>query len=110
MTQVNLGPVDAEVHARNQDKDRDNPEISDFPPSPVWTVVTQEFSTERPAVADMLSKMTFDVSVMNGILAWQDANGASAEEAAVNFLLTNKDTWSAWLNDEAKDNLSKILN
>ena len=109
MVKVELGPVDAEVHARNQDKDRDNPEISDFPPSPVWTVVTSEFSTERPAIAAMLSQMTFDVGVMNGILAWQDANGASAEEAAVNYLLNNKDEWSAWLNEDATANLAKIL-
>jgi glycine betaine/proline transport system substrate-binding protein len=109
MTKVELGPVDPEVHARNQDKDRETPEISDFPPSPVWTVVTTEFSKEKPEVAAMLSQLTFGVDEMSGILAWQDANGASAEEAAVNFLLTNKETWASWLNDSAKEKLSKIL-
>lgn len=110
MTKVDLGPVDAEVHARNQEKDRETPEISDFPPSPVWTVVTKEFSEERPEVADMLSKMTFGVDEMSAVLAWQDEQGASAEEAAVNFLLNNKETWANWLNESAKENLSKILN
>ncbi|WP_424943741.1 ABC transporter substrate-binding protein [Aliiroseovarius crassostreae] len=110
MTKVELGPVDPEIHARNQEKDRDAPEISDFPPSPVWTVVTKEFEAEKPAISAMLSKLTFDVDAMSSILAWQDENGASAEEAAVNFLLNNKDVWADWLDDTAKGNLSKILN
>ncbi len=109
MTKVELGPVDPEIHARNQEKDRAAPEISDFPPSPVWTVVTKEFAAEKPEVSAMLSKLTFDVDVMSSILAWQDENGASAEEAAVNFLLNNKDVWAGWLNDEAKGKLANIL-
>lgn len=109
MTKVELGPVDAEIHARNQEKDRETPEISDFPPSPVWTVVTSEFKSEKPEVSAMLSKLTFGVDDMSAVLAWQDENGASAEEAAVNFLLNNKSTWSAWLNEDAKANLANIL-
>ena len=33
-----------------------------------------------------MSKVSFDVDVMNGVLAWRKAKGASAEEAAVRFL------------------------
>lgn len=110
MTKVELGPVDLEIHARNQEKDRDVPEISDFPPSPVWTVVSSEFESEQPEVAAFLSQMTFDVAVMSSILAWQDENGASAEETAVNFLLNNKETWAGWLNDTARDKLANVLN
>lgn len=110
MTKVELGPVDLEIHARNQEKDRETPEISDFPPSPVWTVVSSEFEAEQPEIAAFLSKMSFDVAEMSSILAWQDENGASAEEAAVHFVLNNKDTLSGWLNDSARENLTNILN
>lgn len=109
MTKIELGPVDLEIHARNQDKDRDVPEISDFPPSPVWTVVSTEFEAEQPEVAAFLSEMSFGVAEMSAILAWQDENGASAEETAVHFLQTNKDTWSTWLSDDARAKLANIL-
>ncbi len=109
MTKVELGPVDPEIHARNQEKDRETPEISDFPPSPVWTVVSAEFESSKPELAAFLSNMTFGVEEMSAILAWQDENSASAEEAAVNFLLNNKETWGAWLNDAARDKLANIL-
>jgi glycine betaine/proline transport system substrate-binding protein len=109
MTKVELGPVDLEIHARNQDKDRDVPEISDFPPSPVWTVVSTEFEAEQPEVTAFLTKMSFGVAEMSAILAWQDENGASAEETAVNFLQNNKETWSSWLSDDARAKLANIL-
>tara|TARA_R110002126_G_scaffold25224_3_gene86601 strand:- start:1345 stop:2310 length:966 start_codon:yes stop_codon:yes gene_type:complete len=109
MTKIELGPVDLEIHARNQDKDRDVPEISDFPPSPVWTVVSTEFEAEQPEVAAFLTEMSFGVAEMSAILAWQDENGASAEETAVHFLQTNKDTWSTWLSDDARAKLANIL-
>lgn len=109
MTKIELGPIDVETHARNQEKDRDVPEVSDFPPSPVWTVVSTEFESEQPEVSAFLTQMTFGVGEMSAILAWQDDNGASAEEAAVNFLQNNKELWSSWLNDAARDKLANIL-
>lgn len=110
MTKVELGPVDPEAHHRNQTKDRDAPEISDFPPSPVWTVVTNEFEAEHPELAALMSNVKFTADEMSTILAWQDENNASAEEAAVNFLINNKSVWADWLNDDAKSNLAQILN
>lgn len=109
MTKIELGPVDLEIHARNQDKDRETPEISDFPPSPVWTVVSSEFEAKQPEVSAFLSQMSFGVADMSAILAWQDENGASGEEAAVYFLQNNKETWGNWLNDSARAKLANIL-
>ena len=60
-------------------------------------------------MAEMLSKMSFTNAQMGEVLAWQEGNNASYEEAAVYFLTNYKDTWSAWLNDEAKGNLSALL-
>lgn len=109
MTKVELGPIDLEIHARNQDKDRDTPEISDFPPSPVLTVVSTEFEAKQPEVSAFLSQMSFGVAEMSAVLAWQEENGASAEEAAVNFLQNNTVTWGGWLNDAARAKLANIL-
>ena len=46
---------------------------------------------------------------MNEILAWQEAEGASYEEAAVYFLTNYKDVWGAWLNDDARTKLAALL-
>ena len=56
-----------------------------------------------------MSKVSFDVGVMNALLAWKKDEGASAEEAAVRFLTNEKDTWSKWVNDEARTKLSALL-
>jgi glycine betaine/proline transport system substrate-binding protein len=56
-----------------------------------------------------MSNITFKTDTMSSLLAWQDENNATAEEAAVYYLQNNKDEWSAWLNDDARGNLSELL-
>ncbi len=109
MTKVDLGPVKEDVHTRNQNQDAENPGVSDFPAAPVLTSVTTDFKGDNPAVAEFLSKMTFETATMSGILAWMDENNASAEEAAVYFLTNNTGTWRGWLNDSAEENLASVL-
>ena len=57
----------------------------------------------------MMSKLHFGTDEMSALLAWKDQNKANTEEAAVHFLQTNPDKWSAWLNDDARKRLSKLL-
>ncbi|WP_028671061.1 ABC transporter substrate-binding protein [Saccharospirillum impatiens] len=109
MTRVDLGDVNEEIHARNQNQNADNPGVSDFPAAPILTAVTTDFQEREPEVADMLSHLSFETSVMSSILAWMDENNASGEEAAVYYLQNYSDEWSAWLNDEARSNLSNLL-
>ena len=47
MTKVDLGGVDEEIHARNQNQEADNPGVSDFPDAPVLTSVTSTFQEEN---------------------------------------------------------------
>ena len=56
-----------------------------------------------------MKNLTFTNDQMNEILAWQEAQGASYEEAAVYFLTNYQDVWSTWINDEAKEKLSALL-
>jgi len=46
---------------------------------------------------------------LSSIHAWQEDNGASEEEAAVYFLTTQSDTWSQWINDDARAKLSNFI-
>jgi glycine betaine/proline transport system substrate-binding protein len=109
MTRVSLGEVNEEIHARNQHQNAENPGVSDFPAAPILTAVTTDFQEREPEVAEMLSHLSFETSVMSSILAWMDENNASGEEAAVYYLQNYPDEWSAWLNDEARSNLSNLL-
>lgn len=110
MTRVEIGSIDEEIHGRNQNQDTEEPGISDFPAAPILTAVTADFAEREPAIADLMSNMTFKTDTMSGILAWMDENGANSQEGAVYFLTNFTDEWSGWVNDEARENLSALLN
>ena len=109
MKKLSIGKIDAKIHSANQNKGNPNPGVSDFPPAPVLTVVTAAFKKREPAVVDLMSKVSFDVSTMNGLLAWKKDKKASAEEAAVRFLKQENATWSKWVSADARKKLSSIL-
>ena len=109
MAKVKIGEIDQKIHSGNQNKENSNPGISDFPPAQVLTVVTADLKKREPAVAKLMSKVSFDVDVMNGVLAWRKAKGASAEEAAVRFLSTESKIWGAWVSDDARKKLSALI-
>ena len=109
MTKVKIGEVDEAVHSANAEADNANPAVSDFPPSGVLTVVTKDFGDREPEVKELMSKVSFDVDTLNEMLAWQDANSASAEEAAVYFIQNNSDVWSKWVNDAAREKLAALI-
>lgn len=110
MTRVTLGDYDEEIHAANQNPDNPQPGVSDFPAAPVLTSVTTDFQEREPEIAELMANLSFDTSTMSALLAWMDENNASAEEGAVYFLSNNPDVWSEWLSDEARENLSALLN
>ncbi len=110
MAKVALGKIDTETHSSNQNKNNPSPGVSDFPPAPVLTVATASLAAEKPDIAELMGKVSFDVELMSMLLAWQEEQGASAEEAAVYFLTNHSDMWSQWVNDSARDNLSALIN
>ena len=109
MTRVEIGPVDTDIHSANQNKDNANPGVSDFPPAPVLTVATADFAEREPEVAELMGKLSFDIDLLSQVLAWQEENSASSEEAAVYFLTSQSGVWSAWVNDAARERLSAFI-
>lgn len=109
MAAVDMGPYDADAHACNVKDDCATPSMSAYPVAPVVTTVTTTFADEKPAIAELMSKVQFTNTQMNEILAWQDGAGASYEEAAVYFLTNYNDVWGAWLNDDARAALATLL-
>ncbi|QDY71117.1 ABC transporter substrate-binding protein [Qingshengfaniella alkalisoli] len=109
MTKVDIGEYDEAAHEANQTPDNPDPQPSGFPAAPVVTAVTNDLAEREPEVVEFLGKMTFPTDTISTLLAWQDENNASAEEAAVHFLTGNADLWSGWLNDAAAEKLSGVL-
>ncbi|MCY4336145.1 MAG: ABC transporter substrate-binding protein [Litoreibacter sp.] len=109
MVAVDMGSYDEATHNCNASEDCATPGMSAYPTADVVTAVTTDFSEREPEIADMLKKMSFTNAQMGDVLAWQENNNASYDEAAVYFLTTYKDAWSGWLNDEARGKLSALL-
>lgn len=111
MVKISLGDYIPAVHKCDADPDCPNrgEKLSEYPVSPVKTVVTNSFATDHPAASEFMAKLSFTNAQMNGILAWMDENKATAEEAAVHFLTSDKELWMGWLNDDAKAKLSELF-
>jgi len=109
MTMVDLGPYDEEIHTCNSNPECEEVGLSSYPVGPVKTIVTTTFQDEHPEVAELMSKVSFTNAQMGGLLAWQEENNASAEETAVYFITTGSDTWSEWLNDDAREKLAAFI-
>ena len=110
MVQVDMGAAfDADVHTCNSSEECAEDAISPYPTADVVTAVTTDFESREPEIAEMLRKMTFTNAQMGEVLAWQDENGASYDEAAVYFMTTYPGVWAEWLNDGAREQLSAIL-
>lgn len=109
MVKVDMGPYNEEIHTCNQTKDCATPAKSSYPAAPVLTGVTNDFKDREPEIFALMQNISFTNAQMGGILAWQEDNSASPDEAAVYFLTNNKDVWSEWLNDAAKEKLAGLL-
>lgn len=109
MVSVDMGPYIPEIHACNQRKDCPDPKLSAYPSTRVLTVVTEEFADREPEIVELMKKLGFTHEQMGEVLDWQESNSASGQEAAVHFLTTYKDVWSAWLDDNARTRLEALL-
>ncbi len=109
MVKVEVGEYDADAHTCNGSADCASPSFSAYPSSKVVTAVSGPFVEREPEVVELLKNLSFTNAQMGEVLAWRLDNNASNEEAAVYFLTNYKETWGAWLNDAARENLSSLL-
>ncbi len=85
------------------------PQVTMYPPSPVYTVTTAEFATRAPEAYDYLEKRAFTNDQMNSLLAWMEENQADGAYAAENFMFEHEDIWSEWVSADVKDKLVTAL-
>jgi glycine betaine/proline transport system substrate-binding protein len=98
MVKVDFGVTDKE-HFSNclTQKECANPKPSMYPPSPVKTLVVQDFVNRVPNGAAYLAKRSYSNALMNSLLAWKDNEQADGETAAINFLKNHEKLWAGWL-------------
>jgi glycine betaine/proline transport system substrate-binding protein len=109
MVEVEMPDYEADIHTCNGLEDCATPGLSSYPVSNVVTAVTPSFVEREPEAAALMANVSITNAQMGEVLAWQESNEASYEEAAVYFLTNYQDTWSAWINDAAREKLSALL-
>ncbi|QIE43003.1 ABC transporter substrate-binding protein [Meridianimarinicoccus aquatilis] len=109
MVAVDQGPYNEEVFECAANPECTAEGLSGWPVGPVKTVVTNDFADREPDIAALMTNVSFTNAQMGDVLAWKEANNASNDEAAVYFLTTYSDVWPAWLNDEAREKLSALI-
>ncbi|MGC6484430.1 MAG: glycine betaine ABC transporter substrate-binding protein, partial [Candidatus Puniceispirillales bacterium] len=111
MTKVDIGAVNPDQHAVNQQADADPAKIgvSGFPSAPVLNAITSDLASREPEVAAFIKKMSFPNDVISTMLAWKEENNASADEAAAWVLTNHTDMIMSWVSADAKKKLSERL-
>ncbi len=97
-----MGPHDDEGFRCAAEADSTTDRRTRWPVGPVKTILTADVADRAAEIAAPMGLLAFPNAQMSGILAWQEARGATAEEAAVQFLRTHGDVWPAWLNEAAR--------
>ena len=109
MVQIEMPAYDAEKHTCNGDENCATPALSAYPVANVVTAASKAFVEAEPEAAELMRNLTFTNAQMGEVLAWQEANQASNEEAAVYFLTNYQDVWTGWINDTAREKLAAII-
>ena len=98
MVKVDFGVTDQEHFSKClTQKECADPKPSMYPPSPVKTLVVQDFVTRVPDGAAYLAKRSYSNKLMNTLLAWKDNEQADGKTSAINFLKNYEKTWKVWL-------------
>ena len=107
MTRVDIGNINAEQHAINQkaDSPASSLGVSGFPSAPVLNAVTADLAKREPAVFKFVQNMSFPNDVISKMLAWKEANNASADEAAAWVLSNHTDMVLGWVDADARKKL-----
>jgi glycine betaine/proline transport system substrate-binding protein len=111
MVKVDFGSgVDKEEYLSCTTKEScENPKVTMFPESPVYTVVAAKLSETNPEIMDYLAKRGFTNGDMNKLLAWMEDEQANAEEAMYYFLENYPETWKAWLSEKSAEKIASEL-
>jgi glycine betaine/proline transport system substrate-binding protein len=71
--------------------------------------MSKPFHDAHPDIVSLMSHVSFTNVLMSQLLAWQEANKATADETAAYFLTHYKDLWKGWVSPDAAVKLSAVI-
>ena len=80
-----------------------------WPLTKVSIAVNTEFQEEAPAIVEFLGKYNFVSDTISKALAYMQDNSASAQEAAIDWMKNNEETWSGWVPEDVAGRVKSAL-
>ncbi|OOO40357.1 hypothetical protein EFR00_06045 [Rhizobium sophoriradicis] len=86
-----------------------NLQLNSYPVSRAFTLMTRSFATRSGPVTAYLKARKWDNATINQVLAWQDENRESNEDAAIHFLRNYENLWSKWVPADIAEKIKASL-
>ena len=86
-----------------------DPKRSRWTVSEVVSLAQQSFVKNEPEAAAYVKARTLTVPELGKYLKYMDANQASGEDAAIEFLLNEESAWTKWVSADAAAKIKKAL-
>ena len=80
-----------------------------WPLTKVSIAVNSEFEEEAPTIVEVLGQYGLVSDTISKALAYMQENSASADEAAIEWLKENKDTWTKWVPADVAESVDSAL-
>lgn len=109
MVQLEMPAYDADIWNCNADSACTPKRKSAFATPPVVVATSSWLSEEAPMVFDYLGKVSLNNVQISQMLNWGAENKAGAKETAENFLKTEQDVWTSWVDAEAAEKIKSAL-
>lgn len=86
-----------------------NPQVTEWPRSDVFTIVTKEFATKAGVAMEYVQNRKWDNDTVNGMLNWMSSSQATSEDGAYEFLEKHEDVWTKWVPEEVAEKVKAAL-
>ena len=86
-----------------------DPQVTEWPVSDVYTVVTREFAEKAGVAMDYVSARAWSNATVNAMLSWMADNQATNEDGAYRFLETYPEIWGQWVPAEVAEKVKAAL-
>lgn len=86
-----------------------DPQVTEWPSSDVYTVVTSAFAQKAGVAMDYVRARAWTNETVNRMLAWMGDNQATNEDGAYYFLENNADLWGKWVSPEVAAKIKAAL-
>ncbi len=86
-----------------------DPKPSSWTKSEVNTVVTKNFKESGSDAMSYVEARKIPLEALGNMLKWMDANQATGEDAAYEFLATQESMWTSWMSADAAAKVKRAL-